>query len=495
MSATAREYEVRKQALTGAVAMTASTVVTRGLNFVRSIALARLLAPEDFGAVAYVYMVLGCVSCLTTFRCEEVIASARHDRERVADVGFTAHMCVTIVRALVLLLLASWVMGTLDRPGLAPVLRVVALFSIGTGLKIGRAQMSQNLRFWGRAVPEILEAVVALTASIWLALRGCGLWALLIGPFCGEVVFLVALYSLMRRRPKPSLDRDVLRDVFSVSWPLYLLFISVWAYWNADDFMVGYWLDDEQLGYYSRAFQLPQHFLALQAIVATVMLPSFSRLLGDSSRLSSAFSLATRTSATAILPCAAILIPLATPTIVHIYGKKWEPSCMAFAVFLAAIVLKVVFGSATELFISMRQTRLLLCLHLPNSVLVLLLGPFAVLRYGIEGMAVVTLVPLLVSVPATVFFVKQTVPFSVRKAIQEPVAIACCIAGVAWMCRGYVHDLAGLLLVVFGLFALYGAVVILAMGDMWQILAEMAQRVVPVGAGQCECQSSSAESE
>lgn len=489
-----REY-VRRQAMTGAVAMTASTVVTRGLNFARSIALARLLAPSEFGAVAYVYTVLGCVSCLTTFRCEEVIASARHDRDRVTDVGFTAHMCVTMVRALLLLLLAPWIMGLLFRPNLTPVLRLLAVFSIGAGLKIGRAQMSQELRFWGRALPEILEAAVALVACIWLAASGCGLWTLLVGPFCGEVVYLVALYSLMPRRPRPSLDRGVLKDVFRVSLPLYLLFISVWVYWNVDDLMVGYWLGNEQLGYYYRAFQLPQHFLAMQAIIATVMLPSFAQLLGDPGRLSSAFARATRMSATAILPCAAILVPLARPTIVCIFGQKWEPSCVAFAVFVAAVVLKVVFGSATELFISLRQTRLLLYLHLPNSFLVLLLGPFAVRHYGIEGMAVATLIPLLVSVPATVFFVKRTISFSVRKAIQEPLAIACCIGVLAWFLLQYVHDLTGLILVVLGLSALYGAGVILVMGDMWRILMEMMQRTVLVGVSDSESSSGSAGSE
>jgi len=469
---------VRSRALRGGGILTATAVITRGLNFARGVVLARLLAPEDFGGVAYVYAIFGFVSVLTTFRTEEVIASARHERDKVADVGFTVHVGLAAIRALLLVLLAPSILAVLDHRDLTPILRVAALISIASACKISRAQMSQELRFGGRALPEVVEAVVAIAACTGFALSGFGLWTLLLGPLCGDLAYLVALHTLLSRRPRLALHRDVLREVAGVSWPLYLLFISVWIYWTADDFIVGHWLGREKLGYYSRAFQLPQHMLAFQGIVGTIVLPSFARLLGDREHLSAAFSRAIRVSATAILPCAAIFVPLAKPTIVHLFGARWEPSALPFAIFTVAVVLKAAFGSATELFISLRKTRLLLYLHLPNSGLLLLLAPAAVAYgHGISGVAVATFLPLLVSVPLVVWCVKQEIAFSVWRTTWQPAAVAVCVAALAWLCRPYTDGLIGFLIVLAGLGLAYVGGVMVTMRDMREMLAEFVERL------------------
>jgi RNA polymerase sigma factor (sigma-70 family) len=94
---------------------------------------------------------------------------------------------------------------------------------------------------------------------------------------------------------------------------------------HGDRFVVGRSMGAEQLGNYTRAYELIKLPAAIYTnVVGNVLFPAFSRLQHDKPRLAAGFRRATFANALILLPASAALIAIAPEAIRVVMGAQWD---------------------------------------------------------------------------------------------------------------------------------------------------------------------------
>jgi O-antigen/teichoic acid export membrane protein len=191
------------------------------------------------------------------------------------------------------------------------------------------AILQRSFAFKAIAVGEIASALVALVATIAVALDGHGVWALVVGQLvAGAARLLMFLpYFLQLRRGLPiRLDIDLQK---ARGFALFQTGERVLNYvgWNIDKLILGRFVGEVGLGLYTVAYQLMLRPLSvLNPIFTRVALPLFSTIKNDDPRLISGYLQTLRVIALLSFPVY-VGISIAAPGIIMlVMGEKWAAS-------------------------------------------------------------------------------------------------------------------------------------------------------------------------
>ena len=183
----------------------------------------------------------------------------------------------------------------------------------------------KHMDFRSRTVADMADAITRGVVGVSLALAGAGVWALVAGYVAGNVAMAIAVWWRVPWRPHFRPQRKHLRLLL--------------GFGGADD---GDWHQRSvsrpvrqprgrpraritQLGYYSIATALPGVFIISLAMVAgEVLFPAFAEVKSD--ERGRAFVTALQYMAMVVLPLTAILIVLAEPITLAVFGPHWRPA-------------------------------------------------------------------------------------------------------------------------------------------------------------------------
>jgi lipopolysaccharide exporter len=313
----------------------------RLLFFAATLVLARLLAPEDFGVVAFALAILAYANNLTSHGIGEALVyrSDAHD-PRVASTAFWFMLGSSI-----LLTAAFWVAA----PALATfadeeetatwVLRALSLQLPITALGTAHGSLLRHsLHFRRLFVPEQLSGVFKGGIAVVLAVAGAGVWSLVGGQLAGALVATVALWVAYLWRPRLVLAREHSGAIARYSGGIAAAAILGEATRNLDFLIIGVRLGADELGYYALAFRLPElGVLGLFEVGWRVLFPFYARIregsADDEGRqlLLSAYLRSVRLGTLLALPLAAATAALAEPLVTVLYGERWDSSAEPMA--------------------------------------------------------------------------------------------------------------------------------------------------------------------
>src|SRR5258705_1494039 len=257
-----------------------SSLIGQCLAFVRSIVLARLLAPEDFGLFGMALTIVAALNAVTTIGLDRGIVANKFDTRDELKAHLDTVWTAELIRSLVIALLVSASAFPMSRfygqaqlKVFIPILGLVSLVQgfRNIGLVLLRKEISFARIFWYELATNVTG--IALTVALALVMRS--VWALVIGLLLTAALGTVLSYSFHSYRPSLALDRIALRGVLSLG--KFTLVIAVASYVSnmADNVMVGRLLGTSALGNYSLAFTIssapiivlvfflcPLHFIA-----------------------------------------------------------------------------------------------------------------------------------------------------------------------------------------------------------------------------------------
>tara|TARA_R110002110_G_scaffold54639_4_gene156692 strand:- start:15188 stop:16753 length:1566 start_codon:yes stop_codon:yes gene_type:complete len=218
------KQEIKDRASRGALSIFTRHAVVRGLAFLGTLVLARLVSPESFGLFAICQFTLTLASAL----CIGGIGSALVRRKEVVD-GQDLRTALLMQQILVLTSVISVVIlsPTISRAfglgdaGVWP-LRVMICVLLLLSLKsIPNIMLQRALRHDLIAVSEILEyltyAIVAVSLAYFLDMD---IWALVIAIIARQSVSVIFLYFVSHQPLAIGLSRDRVNSILKVAIPL-----------------------------------------------------------------------------------------------------------------------------------------------------------------------------------------------------------------------------------------------------------------------------------
>jgi O-antigen/teichoic acid export membrane protein len=378
-----------KTALWGSFSIFSGSLGRQILQTVVMLILARILTPDDFGAVAIVISAISIFQVFAELGVSVALVQKKEITDLDKDSGFSLTLLFTAVNVLLIWVLAGWAARFFEAPVLAGLFKVAALSYLFRGLfSLFRSLLLRSLKFKILAGLEFVAALMAGVLDVVLAALGYGAYAIVWGRVLEAFLLLVAAAVVVRYIPRSlgSVANMVALFRFGIWVSLYRLVLL--GSNQFDKFIIGKVMPMANLG----GFYLAQRitYLVPELILGAVdqvMLPIYSRMQDDRPGMVEGYWKGLQYSLMLVFPFSALLIVLSTPIVTVFLGDKWTGADRIIQVLsIYAISLGMGGGGLGSMFYAIGKPKYLSIFSL-FRLITLPLGIIIGSKWGIVGVA------------------------------------------------------------------------------------------------------------
>ena len=361
---------------------------TQGIQFIVQIILARLLLPEDFGAIAIVMVFIS----LAQVFVHSGLNTALIQSKDVDDVDFSSVFYLSLfVAALLYILIYFTAFFTADfyrDPILIPVLRVLALtLFFGAFNSIQNAYISRNMMFKKLFYSSVGPILISGTTGIIAAYMGFGVWALVIQQLINQISITIIMWFTVKWRPKLIFSIKRVTKLFSFGWKLLASSLLNALYVDIRTLIIGRFYTPSVLGYYNRGQQFPKVIVSnISGSIQSVMLPTLSANQDNTKRVKEMMRRAIKTSSFMIFPMMIGMAVVAEPLVKIVLTDKWLPAVPFLQIFCASYALMPIHTANLQAINALGRSDIFLRLEIIKKIIGLIILVIS-LQFGVYAIA------------------------------------------------------------------------------------------------------------
>lgn len=450
---------------------TAAKLLLRAASMV---ILARLLAPKDFGLVAMVTVLTGCLGLLRDVGLSlATVQRALITHEQVSTL-FWINVLVGVVLAGIAAAMAPVMAAFYGEPRLYWITMVVATGFVFHGAAVQHlALLQRQMRFVSLVAVEVMSLAAGVAVSVGMAVSGWGYWALLGMAVSPAVATAVGSWIAMPWLPGLPKPRSGIRQMLRIGGTWSLINVMVYVSYNIEKLLLGRFWGAEALGLYGRAYQLitlPTE--QLTSAISPVAVSALSRLQHEPERLRLMFIRGYSTSISLTIPVTLLGALFAEEITLITFGPNWLDAAPMLRLLAPMALVLALINPMSWFLMSNAQNRRSLGLAVLVQVVVLV-GVLSGIRYGPNGVALGYSLSLVVlTVPVIAWATRGgTITFrDVLAAVKAPLVAAAVAAaagvGLKVAIAGWMSPVASLVAGSGAVMAVYG----------WFLLVVMKQK-------------------
>jgi len=386
-----------KKVIKGGIWLFGLRLSNRGLGFIRTIILARLLDPKDFGLLGIALLVASTLDAFSQTGLQSALVYKKSDVESYLDVAWSSLAIRGMILFLLLVVTAPSVADFFNSDEAEWIIKVVAFNMLLTGFgNIGIVFFQKDLEFKKQFVYEFSATVVDLAVSISLAFILRNVWALVWGGMAKNFVRLILSYVLHPYRPKLRFGIQKFKELFSYGIWIFGSTVLVFLITQGDDIFVGKFLGVTALGFYQMAFlisNLPATEIA--DVISRVTFPAYSKLQNDRVKLGSAFLKVVHLTAYVSIPLAGGIFILSHEFVEIFLGAKWLPMVPAVRILALSGLIGSISATTRPVFQGTGNPRIDTKWQIFRLIaLIAVIYPFS-RRWGISGVSLAVLISTL----------------------------------------------------------------------------------------------------
>jgi len=371
-----------------------SSLVGQFIGFIRSVTLARLLAPEDFGLFTMALTIVAAANALTTIGLDRTIIANKFETRSELDVHLSTVWSSELIRSVIVAVLVSLAAFPTARfygqSQLKILIPVLALASVvqgfqNVGLVLLRKEISFGRLFWFELATNV--GGVALTIALAAVLHN--VWALVLGMLLTTAIGTALSYLFHPFRPSVRFERAALTR--ALNFGKFALVFAVASYISnmADNVVVGHLLGTAALGNYSLAFNIASAPIIIVIFsVSAVLLPAYAEInTQDPARLGPAFTKAFNLTSIIMLAVATPFFFFAGEIVQLLFGPRWTTAGSVLRILALVIPLRgLTLISSTVFWSANRPREVAVARTLDAIVFLAVLYPLTS-RFGLPGVA------------------------------------------------------------------------------------------------------------
>ena len=316
------ETSLRDRIIEGSLWLVAMRWLLRAAGVVRTVILARLLIPADFGMLGMAMLVVQPMQIFLTFDVHlALIRDVNAGREQF-NTAWTLRAMQRLLVALSLFLLAPFVEAYFGAEQLTTVVRVVALAVVVAAFEnIGTVSFRKDLDFAKEVTITAAAALVTLCVTVVAAVIFRNYWALIVSVVAERCAITVLSYVYHPYRPWFSL-RGV-GELWSFSQWIPLQNLGLYIKNSLDSFLVARFFGAASMGLYTMAGNAAGMAAELLAPVTGVLLPGYAKVAHDLRRLAQAYLDALGMLAFLFVPGTVGIVFIAPLLVPVVLGEQW----------------------------------------------------------------------------------------------------------------------------------------------------------------------------
>lgn len=358
------------------------------LVFLTTAVLARLLAPEEFGVVAFATVAVSYLHVLNDLGLGAALIQRRQSVEEAAHTVFTLNLALGGLLTLAGYAMAPLVAAYFREPLVTPILRWLSLTFVVNALgSVHVVRLQRELAFRRKLLPDFGRSLVKGLVSIGCALSGLGVWALVIGQLAGAVAGVILAWLVFRWRPHLRVNRPLAASLLGFGLSVVGVDALATISDNLDYLIVGRVLGETALGIYTLAYRLPELLiLNILWVMAAALFPAYASVQDRPELLRQGFLTTLRYVEILSLPLCLGLILAAEPLVLVAFGPQWTAAIPIVRILGLFALARSIGSNVGDVYKAVGRPGILFKLGLVNLAVLapaLWLGS----RYGLAGVA------------------------------------------------------------------------------------------------------------
>jgi O-antigen/teichoic acid export membrane protein len=322
------ENNIKRKTKFGMIWNTFEKVVIQGISFVLSIILARLLTPQDYGAI-------GMISIFITFSSvfiDSGFLRALIQKQDCTELDFSTTLFFNIITScflyLILFLMAPIIARFYKLPELVNLQRVLFLIIIINSLSIvHNAKLQKVVDFKSIALINAIVTIASGIIAIIAAYNGLGVWALVIQTISKSTISTICFWIRGKWIPRTGFSKESFNNLFKYGSKLLVSSLLATTISNVNNLVIGKIYNSENLGFYTRGQQFPEMTAGtLNSVLTNSTFPMMSALQNNTVELINIFKRLIKITALLVFPSMLGLAVLSDSIILVLLGDKWFPA-------------------------------------------------------------------------------------------------------------------------------------------------------------------------
>lgn len=330
---------------------TLSELLSKLVAPISNMVLARLLAPEIFGIVASINMVLSFCDVFADAGFQKYVIQHEIDDEqelnKISTVAFWTNLLISVVILFVVCAFASPIARLVGCEGYGFAICVACIhLPLQACSSIPTARLKREMNFKSLFQVRLVSIFTPFVVTLPIALLTRSYWALIFGSLAN--IFLVALVTFIRVNWKPQFYFSMTRLKRMLSFTVWstLEAVLVWLINWGDMFIVGMFLNSHYLGIYKTSMNMVNSILAvISASLSPVMLSVLSRLQGDNEQFKKVFYTISMYSGLLLLPMGVGMFVYRRTMCDIVLGSAWSEGAVLMGIWGLMSAVAILFNT------------------------------------------------------------------------------------------------------------------------------------------------------
>ena len=325
---------IKQKAVSGMLWTAVQKYSTMIISFISGIILARLLTPEDYGAIGMLAIFMSLAEVFIDAGFGSALIQKKEPTQTDYSTVFYFNIGMSVILYSLLFIAAPAISSFYRMPILCKVLRIqgLVLFIYAFNI-IQRNQIRKNLKFKKLSRITIITSIISLIVTVAMAYSGFGVWALVAQNFIGALIPCVFFWVTTNWRPTWEYSWESFKELFGFGSYMFFTHLTTTLSQRITGLLVGRWYDPATMGYYSKASQLSKNAtLSISGVMIQTTYPLYSAVQDDKARLANMVKRITSTLAYLTVPMLCVLILVAKPLFVLLFTERWLDSVPYFQI-------------------------------------------------------------------------------------------------------------------------------------------------------------------
>lgn len=318
--------DLRDKVISSFVWLSSLTFLGQAVTWAITLVVIRLLEPRDYGLMAMASVFIGFLTFINEMGLGPAVIQkpdlTEHDMRKAnaCVIGINITLCGAIY------LISPAIAWFFDEPRLVPIIRVLGLsFLLLAFYFLPQALMAREMNFKTRSIIDLGGNLFSSAIVLFLALKGLGVWALVLGPMGMHLFKAVAYNTNAKYRFRPIFSVTGMRSMFVFGGYVSITRVVWYFYSQADILICGKIFGKTLLGVYSVAMQLVTiPMVKSSPLLSQIGFSAFSRIQANLTSTQANFLRGVHLISLVSFPLFWGLAMISPQAIPWLLGDKWQ---------------------------------------------------------------------------------------------------------------------------------------------------------------------------
>ena len=344
------EKQLRRKILNATKWSSITEVIAKIIVPLTNMILARILAPEAFGVIATITMIISFVEMFTDAGFQKYLVQHEFKNEKekhlYANVAFWTNFILSLFLWCIITIFNEQIAIMVGNPGLGIVIIVACVqLPLTSFSSIQMALFRREFDFKSLFIVRVISVLIPFLVTIPLAILDFSYWSLIIGTISMQVFNAVFLTIKSDWKPHLFYSIKILKKMLSFSiWSL-IEAISIWLTAWVDAFIIGYYLNEYYLGIYKTSTIMVNSLLGLiTAATVPILFSALSRLQNDDRKFKRMFFKFQRLVSVFVFPLGVGVFLFSDLATQLMLGNQWKEASDVIGIWALTSAIMIVFG-------------------------------------------------------------------------------------------------------------------------------------------------------